>query len=811
MRLFRLIGFVLCLLIGFAMSGFPVAAQGDTPAPVTLTPRNLLDGYCRYNAILPLAVKLENQGEALTGQLVALTQIGGSDLRPAYTAEVTLPALGRKVLMLYPQFYDYTNTLKIQLKVRGRVIVEQSLPLTCIGDGDWLIGVISDNGLSNFEGLRDATPPNGRTYLANLPAEWLPETGLALGALDAVLISGTDTTAWSQEQRDGLKNWIAQGGTLIVTGASFQLTAAGLSDVLPLIPKNSLTMRDLQALEHFDEQSVLADDVPTPVVSGELQPGSEVIAEQNSIPLITRRPFGRGQVFFLGFDPTLAPLRTWSGLPKMYQTLLNWRVNTATWKQGILQADYAAEAVRYSKMPTLGLFLLCGLVGIYLLTAGPLNFLVLRLQKRSELAWLSVPLLAIGFSILIGLAGMQLRGSSPILQQLTLVQISTTGHGRIDSAVGVFSPRRGKQTLLLPKNSLAYDLDNTSFGNSDWQLTRLERGESSLQFQMNSAEFRSFVVQRETIQTPLNSDITLELDNQTARLFGSIENRSGLNLKDVALLTPGSSGLYLGSFDAGETKEIDTILTLNTYATINPATPRISYYYAPSEDTANLLIGQDLSIVDTEDLKWQQRSKFINAILYDEDYGYKGRGNGVYLSGWVEDQTPLHIEAQPPAQNNSQTLYIFELDTQITPTSSNPTLTPGLFLWSPFSGTSSQDISPYDFYLYQDDELILEFEPLFPQLMIGASVQKLVFQVEAYGSTGAASLDVALWNFRTNQWDQIPNVQWGANPISNPQDYVSPLGQIRVHLQTNATSPYSVDIESADFTLSLTIPPVGAP
>lgn len=812
MRSFRLIGLFFLLVTAFAVTWNPVAAQGNAPAPVTLTPRSLLDGYCRYDAILPLAVTLENQGEALTGQLVALTQTGVSNLRPAYTAEVTLPTLGRKALMLYPYLHDYTDGITVQLKVDGRVIVEQSLPLTCVDEDDWLVGVISANGISDFEGLRDAIPLNGRTFVANLPAEWLPETGLALDALDALLISDVDTAAWSQGQRDGLKNWVAQGGTLIVTGASFQLTTAGLTDVLPIAPQRLLTLRDLRALQRFDEQSVLADDTPTPIVDGTLQPNSEVIAEQNSVVLISRRPMGWGQVFFLGFDPTLAPLRTWDGLPKMYQALFNWRVDAPGWNQGVSQSSYAAESIRLvNGLQGLALFLLCGLIGIYLLVAGPLNFWVLHLQKRSELAWLSIPLLAIGFSILTGLVGTQLRGSRPTLEQLTLVQVSANGQARIDSVVGIFSPRRGTQTLLLPQNSLAFDLDSNGFGNSDWSLTHLERGENQLTFQMNSAKFRSFVVSSEMTQASLRSEMMLELDRQTAHLLGRIENTSGLNLQDVTLLAPGSSGLYLGSFDAGEVKTIDSLIVLNTRATMNPNNTTTSYYYSATDDTANLLLGQDPATVIMEDIERQQRARFVDALLYDDGYGYRGRGNGVYLSGWVLQDSPLAIETAPRATYNQQTLYIFEITPQIAPSSDNLTLPPALFLWSYISDTPTSSNSPYDFYLYEGEILTFRFEPLFPRLFNGAAVSELVLQVENYGSTGAAPFSAALWNFNTNQWDEIFNLQWGSNFIPNPQDYVSPAGEMRVQLQTNAASSYSIDIESIDFSVTLTNLPTGAP
>ncbi|GAB4399642.1 MAG: hypothetical protein OHK0052_23160 [Anaerolineales bacterium] len=812
MRSFRWVWLFWWLLAAFAVRLSPAAAKGDAPAPVTLTPRNLLDGYCRYKAILPLAVTLENQGEAVKGQLVVLTHSGVSNLGTAYTAEVTLPTLGRKALMLYPYLPAYADSVTVRLQVRGRVLVEQNLPLACVEAEDWLVGVMSPNGLSDFEGLRDAVPVNGRTFVANVPAEWLPETGLALGALDALLISGVDTASWSPGQRAALKNWVAQGGTLIVTGASFQLTAANLTDVLPIAPQNSLTLRDLRALQMFDSQSVLAEDSPTPIVSGALQPNGEVIAQQNSVALVSRRPLGWGQVFFLGFDPTLAPLRTWGGLTKMYQALFNWRVDAPGWHEGVSQSNYAAEAIRLvNGLQTFGLFLLCGLVGIYLLTAGPLNFLVLRLQKRSELAWLSIPLLAIGFSILTGLVGTQLRGSRPLLQQLTLVQVSADGQARVDSVAGIFSPRRGTQTLLLPENSLAFDLDNTSFGSSDWSLTHLERGENQLTFQMDSAEFRSFVVSSEMAQSPLRSEITLELATQTARLWGSIENTSGLNLQDVTLLAPGSSGLYLGSFDAGEIKTINTVINLNSRASMNPNTVSSSYYYTPSDDTTNLLMGQDPTTMLLEDLDRQRREKFIDAILYDEDYGYKGRGNGVYLSGWVEDDSPLTITTQPIAQNGSQTLYIFEVTPQITPVSNSLTLTPALFLWSHISTAPTSSNSPYDFSLYEGEILTFRFEPLFPRLFAGATVSELVFQLESYNQSGAAGFRAALWNFTTSQWDEIANLQWGSNSITNPQAYVSPAGEIRVQMQTNVVSSYSIDIQSADFSVTLTNLPAGVP
>jgi hypothetical protein len=144
-----------------------------------------------------------------------------------------------------------------------------------------------------------------------------------------------------------LSNWLANGGRLIVTGGpSWQKTAAGLEQYLPLELSSSKNLGSLQELVSFTgSQKPLAEPEHSfPISSGELKAGAVVLAEQDGIPLVIRNQYGLGDVFYLTFDPALEPLRNWDGMPDLYRTMLAYQFDQPGWTSGFKYWEMAQEA-----------------------------------------------------------------------------------------------------------------------------------------------------------------------------------------------------------------------------------------------------------------------------------------------------------------------------------------------------------------------------------------------------------------------------------------------------------------------------------
>ena len=104
-------------------------------------------------------------------------------------------------------------------------------------------------------------------------------------------------------------------------------------------------------------------------------------------------------------------------------------------------------------LPPIGglLILLAG----YILLVGPINYFVLRRIDRREWAWVTMPLLVVGFAAAAYLYGNTLRGGQVIINSVAIVRgAPDTTEASARAYVGVFSPTRATYQLEIPGGAL---------------------------------------------------------------------------------------------------------------------------------------------------------------------------------------------------------------------------------------------------------------------------------------------------------------------------------------------------------------------
>ena len=141
---------------------------------------------------------------------------------------------------------------------------------------------------------------------------------------------------------------------------------------------------------------------------------------------------GLGRIAYLGCSPYEEPISGWDGRSKLFDEVLNVafvnepKMVIASVLDGQLYRYYNGNGVgspyaaRFdsvgannpfeTELPPTGYVL--GILSLYFLAVVPLNFVVLRKLKRGELAWLTAPVLSLGFAgVFFGFAR-NLYGSS---------------------------------------------------------------------------------------------------------------------------------------------------------------------------------------------------------------------------------------------------------------------------------------------------------------------------------------------------------------------------------------------------------------
>ncbi|HNB51530.1 MAG TPA: hypothetical protein PK530_06285, partial [Anaerolineales bacterium] len=621
----------------------------------------------------------------------------------------------------------------------------------------------------------------------------LPTHPKGLDMLSLLIISDVDTGALTDLQREALASWVANGGRLIVAGGgSWQKTAAGLADLIPISLSGTTTVNDVNGLLAVAPGEDLLEG-STVLATGTPRETAEIVSAQDEVPLIIRQKTGFGDVIFFAFDPALAPLRNWTGLEAMYQSLLANQIDVPTWANGYSGWTEASSAV--SNVPGLGLpsiFLICGFLGLYTLALGPINYLVLRKLKRRELAWITIPTLVVVFSCSAFVMGTIVRGTRSVINNLAIVQVwPDRPQARVHGLVGVFSPNRKLYDVEINGNYLAHPLINFGLGNvGDWQFVHNTDQTIVSDLRIDAGGIEGLVVEGDVPAPAFASDVSLQFGGSVVYVQGEITNQSNITLRDTVLLAPGQSQ-QMGDFAPGSTLTILLNLSNTSTSSPNSSTGGYTYYGYTYDNTMQDVFGTSYPS-SSFDQDLSRRYNLLQAAM-----GYSGtRGSGVYLIGWT-DTSPLDVTLGGKGFKSEHTsLYILALNPKIESTSSSLTLPPAMFTWYRLENNNTLDFAPYNTSLYQG---VYQIRYKLSQPVAYHSVQSLTFHLTNYTNTGPHYLNLALWDFALKDWVPMEMTDWGDFEVPDPARFVGTGGDIRLKIEN--PNQISTDLERADFTL----------
>jgi hypothetical protein len=293
-----------------------------------------------------------------------------------------LPRNSSQTLFLYITARSSASELRVELlNDNGSVITSQQARILSLLPRDTLYAVVTQ-ATSGSVDLSSLNIGGYEAFQTNWTISDIPDRSAALDAINVMLINDIDTGDLTRDQHEALKSWVMGGGHLIVAGgANWQSTAAGLEDLLPLVPTGSETVADLTQLTRFagDYETEFTGEVIA--ATGTLTDSAEIlVTAEDDIPLAVRQSIGAGTVDYVAVDPSSQPLRGWDKLPDLWFSLLSSTDAQPSWTHGFSHWDDAISSVEIipgvNLLPAvLGLF---GFLAGYVFLIGPVNYLVLR-------------------------------------------------------------------------------------------------------------------------------------------------------------------------------------------------------------------------------------------------------------------------------------------------------------------------------------------------------------------------------------------------------------------------------------------------
>jgi hypothetical protein len=389
-----------------------------------------------------------------------------------YAQDVSLPAgATRDVELWLPVQADGAYLVTAQLlDSNGTVLAEQSTstPQVARADGAPLILTLADNPTLAAQLTKIEVPyQQGLTAqvrsIATASADF-PTRAEYLAGFQGLVVQGGGAATLTAEQKRAVQQWVAQGGDLLVVGGADASRAAAVldgADALGATFGQLTAATDLQPLSAWaaaDASSALPSGAAAQIQS----PTAEVLAGSRDRPLAVRATWGEGTVTLLAIDPTLDPLRGWSGTPALLKSALQPALSgvslyggaTARGSAGtqtrqddarLLSAVDALPANAFPDWQHIAL-----LLGGFALLVGPLLHLVLWRTGRRTWLWLAVPALSVVATAAIYIAAGLQPGHDVVANVVSEVRVDPiTGDARQAMAVGFFAPLRDRLSVRI--------------------------------------------------------------------------------------------------------------------------------------------------------------------------------------------------------------------------------------------------------------------------------------------------------------------------------------------------------------------------
>jgi hypothetical protein len=426
--------------------GFVLTVGAWGYAQTVLKARPLLDDEAMAHYAV-YVVDIERRGSDTRGELVVELPNGW---REVYPMDLATNARKRLYLTAPSAIYEWRRG-DGWLTWRGadgeRVSTELPMPLQAR-----LPIVFVGNPISGWERLNEVrvpfasalskrheafSPPLHAYYLrpAALPDDWRGLLGLPV----LVLVDGAE--ALSDGQWQAVRQWLAAGGTLVVSAGSFG-AAVNLLPLADLVPRLSLSDAPVRPVT----PPLAPPDQPVRLMRPETLQDHRVLLGDARAPVMLYRRVGAGNLYlFLGDlgDPVW---RAWDELP----TLMGWVVSssgflTERWGSTLAPPRKRQPVVQVRRVWA-GVWLLGGyFVAVWVLAAW--------LRRRRRLASVAAPLT--GLTLLASVGAIALAPRTTGAPRATRYLYCAPDAPAVEAIQIRGADRAGTHTIRLPEGALA--------------------------------------------------------------------------------------------------------------------------------------------------------------------------------------------------------------------------------------------------------------------------------------------------------------------------------------------------------------------
>ena len=509
--------------------------------------------------VTPMTATLTNNGEAFQGEFQVKVYTyentdSGFQKYALYSQKLELPEGATKQVSMELGLNTVRRFMEVSLVDEGgNVVFQKHVPVDALSPETVAVGVLSEQPaqVQYLAGMNLSE----KTSVFFLDRDTFPESQSVMENFAVLIIDDFDTATLGDAQKKALKNWVDNGGLLVLgTGVQAQKVLSGLDFV-------DVSLNGTQSVSGISAPDGTALSLSAPLtVAGISAEKASVKWEANGTPLTSLMPYGGGYVLLNHFALGLAPFANMPQQTAVLKGLCSGLYDAEGENAGAEitnQLRYAANS--FPSVTGNSIVVIFLAVGIYIVLAGPVMYLVLKKKDRRELGWITIPVLSVVFfGVVFLLAGRSTYHNGMISTKAIVEMEEGSSVGEAQIAMAMKVPGNGDVTLeselpisVQPQLDNGWHDGNGKAEEIDYKVTTGDG--TNIVFYDNMAWETNFVGASATLE--LGGSVTSNVAFDGEKVVGTVTNGTSVNFMD-AYLKLDYVYIPLGELPAGETMEV---------------------------------------------------------------------------------------------------------------------------------------------------------------------------------------------------------------------------------------------------------------
>lgn len=586
-----------------------------------------------------LYVTVTNHGEDFSGYLQVLLPNTYNE-NTMFQKDLTIAAGETKNITYVLDIRSYSSKIGVRVvNEKEKVLQSKKIKLGVINMNETFRGGLT-NDTTGLNYIGESYNPNSYEVVHIwLDKDNFPESAEALDPLDELYINNFNTSQLSENQYTALKEWVKQGGNLIIgTGENVDEAMAIFEDdfltgTIGKVSNEGKVDITLDGGEEFTRNGYNFTKV-------EKGSGTIFVFHEN---IAIKRSLQKQQGEKL-INCILQNTDIKSDVQNNYKNLFNY---LGTRGLNLLDKD---------TLPTVKNYAYILIVYILIITVG--LFMVLKKKDKQEWSWWLIPAASVICGIVIYCMGASTRITDPFITYSKRVFFAREGEKQVveENVLQVTTPNNKEFSLVIPNgqkfsvydDDYYYDDDNDL---SDYYVGFKEVGEKQLLTFKNQSAFGSTTIRTEN-QAEYGEGYTSDIKYENYECIGTFTNHTGHDL-NYAFMQVGIQYYALGNIKDGETVEI------------TKDTPSIIFqgmYYQGDGTRFEDFIKNNFPAQDEIELK-RYRSIFLRYMSEASYYRNSGASYGdASIIANMEDEASSSLNSEWGIKCKGSTLAIMPID-----------------------------------------------------------------------------------------------------------------------------------------------------